>query len=130
MRSRRMAVDVSHLNERGFYDLLDGQAPPLASHSCARALCDHPRNLTDHQLRCSLRRAAMWGVNFYPLFLKQRQPGRPRPGDRHIAHICDLGGEAHVGLGSDFDGIETHPEGLRNAGDIPALLDGHAPPGL
>ena len=68
MRSRHMAVDVSHLNERGFYDLLDGEAPPLASHSCARALCDHPSNLTDHQLRCLCEAGGYVGVNLYPLF--------------------------------------------------------------
>lgn len=124
MRSRHMAVDVSHLNERGFYDLLDGEAPPLASHSCARALCDHPRNLTDHQLRCLFEAGGYVGVNFYPLFLSGDSRADLNRVIDHIAHICDLGGEAHVGLGSDFDGIETHPEGLRNAGDIPALLEG------
>ena len=69
MRSRHTAVDVSHLNARGFYDLLDGEAPPLASHSCARALCDHPRNLKDHQLRRLFEAGGYVGVNFYPLFL-------------------------------------------------------------
>ena len=123
MRSRHMAVDVSHLNERGFYDLLDGKAPPLASHSCARALCDHPRNLSDHQLRCLFEAGGYVGVNFYPLFLSHDSRADQDRVVDHIAHMCDLGGEAHVGLGSDFDGIETHPEGLRNAGDLPALLE-------
>ena len=123
MRSRHMAVDVSHLNERGFYDLLDGEAPPLASHSCARALCDHPRNLTDHQLRCLFEAGGYVGVNFYPLFLSGDSRANLDRVVDHIAHMCDLGGEAHVGLGSDFDGIETHPEGLRTAGDVPALLE-------
>lgn len=124
MRNRHMAVDVSHLNERGFYDLLDGEAPPLASHSCARALCNHPRNLTDHQLRCLFEAGGYVGVNFYPLFLSNDAQADLNRVIDHIAHICDLGGEAHVGLGSDFDGIDSWPEGLRNAGDIPALLDG------
>lgn len=123
MRSRHMAVDVSHLNERGFYDLLDGKAPPLASHSCARALCDHPRNLSDHQLRCLFEAGGYVGVNFYPLFLSHDSRADLDRVVDHIAHMCDLGGEAHVGLGSDFDGIETHPEGLCNAGDLPALLE-------
>ena len=124
MRNRHMAVDVSHLNERGFYDLLDGEAPPLASHSCARALCNHPRNLTDHQLRCLFEAGGYVGVNFYPLFLSNDAQADLNRVIDHIAHICDLGGEAHVGLGSDFDGIDSWPNGLRNAGDIPALLDG------
>ena len=103
MRSRHMAVDVSHLNERGFYDLLDGKAPPLASHSCARALCDHPRNLSDHQLRCLFEAGGYVGVNFYPLFLSDDSRADLDRVVDHIAHMCDLGGEAHVGLGSDFD---------------------------
>lgn len=63
------------------------------------------------------------GVNFYPLFLSDDSRADLDRVVDHIAHMCDLGGEAHVGLGSDFDGIETHPEGLRNAGDLPALLE-------
>ena len=125
MRSRHMAVDVSHLNERGFYDLLDGKAPPLASHSCARALCDHPRNLSDHQLRCLFEAGGYVGVNFYPLFLSDDSRADLDRVVDHIAHMCDLGGEAHVGLGSDFDGIETHPEGLRNGrvGMVDYIMD-------
>ena len=69
MRKRHMAVDVSHLNEAGFYDLLDGGAPPMASQSCVRALCDHFRNLTDDQLRRLAECGGIAGVNFYVPFL-------------------------------------------------------------
>lgn len=124
MRARHMAVDVSHLNERGFYDLLDGQAPPLASHSCARALCGHPRNLTDDQLRALFEAGGYVGVNFFPRFLSDDCRADIDRVIDHIAHMCDLGGENQVGLGSDFDGIDAWPEGLRHAGDIPALLEG------
>ncbi len=123
MRQCRMAVDVSHLNERGFWDLMDGNVPPMASHSCARALCDHPRNLTDTQLRALFRAGGYVGVNFYPVFLSPSgQAGIDTVID-HIAYMCDLGGERCVGLGSDFDGIERYPRGLRTAGDLPALFD-------
>lgn len=124
MRECRMAVDVSHLNEEGFYDLLDGSVPPMASHSCARALCNHSRNLTDDQL-CQLFSAGGFvGVNFCPAFLSE--DGRADV-DRvidHMAHMCELGGENHVGFGSDFDGIDHWPQGLRNAGDVPRLIEG------
>lgn len=124
MRQCRMAVDVSHLNERGFYDLLDGEAPPLASHSCARALCGHPRNLTDDQLRALFQAGGFVGVNFFPRFLSDDESADIDRVIDHLAHMCELGGEAHVGLGSDFDGIPSWPRGLRSAADVPALLAG------
>ncbi|MCL2545435.1 MAG: membrane dipeptidase, partial [Clostridia bacterium] len=65
-----IAADVSHLSPRGFWDLIDRHSqPPLASHSCCRALCPHPRNLTDEQLRALIARGGWVGINFYPLFL-------------------------------------------------------------
>lgn len=124
MQALGMAVDVSHLNPQGVWDLLQmGGAPPMASHSCARALCDHPRNLTDDQLRGLFSAGGFVGVNFYPIFLDASgQADLDRVID-HMAHMCQVGGEAHVGLGSDFDGIEIHPRGLQSAQDVPALLD-------
>lgn len=124
MRERHMAVDVSHLNIAGFYDLLDGTVPPMASHSCARALCSHSRNLTDDQLRQLFRAGGFVGVNFYNVFLSDDSVANVDRVIDHMAHICDLGGENHIGFGSDFDGIDEWPEGLRNAGDIPNLING------
>lgn len=123
MRQCRMAVDVSHLNERGFWDLMDGDVPPMASHSCARALCDHPRNLTDSQLHALFCAGGYVGVNFYPVFLSPSGQASIDTVIDHIVYMCDLGGERCVGLGSDFDGIERYPCGLRTAGDLPALFD-------
>lgn len=124
MRERRIAVDVSHLNEAGFYDLLDGSIPPMASHSCARALCDHTRNLTDDQLRQLFRAGGFVGVNFYNTFLHKDHIASVDTVIDHMAYMCDLGGEEHIGFGSDFDGIDEWPDGLRNAGDIPNLIEG------
>lgn len=122
MRQRRIAVDVSHLNEAGFYDLLDGAVPPMASHSCARALCNHTRNLTDDQLRQLFRAGGFVGVNFYNTFLSEDHVADVNRVVDHMAYMCDLGGENHIGFGSDFDGIDEWPDGLRNAGDIPNLI--------
>ena len=130
MRDRRMAVDVSHLNERGFYDLLESDIPPMASHSCARALCNHPRNLTDHQLKCLFAKGGFVGVNFYSAFLSEDHKADINRVVDHMAHMCELGGENAVGFGSDFDGIDEWPDGLRNAGDIPRLLEGMAKRGF
>lgn len=124
MRQKHMAVDISHLNDAGAWEVLDGGAPPMASHSCARALCAHPRNLSDELARALFKAGGYIGVNFYARFLSD--DGRADI-DRvidHIAHFCELGGETHVGLGSDFDGIDEYPAGLRHAGELYALLDG------
>lgn len=123
MRKNKIAIDISHLNERGAEELLDGPVPPMASHSCARALCDHPRNLTDSQLRRLRDQNSFVGVNFYPVFLHPSGNATLDHVIDHICHICELGGENIVGLGSDFDGIELYPEGLRHAGQLPALFD-------
>jgi len=124
MRERRIAVDVSHLNIAGFWDLLDGKVPPMASHSCARALCSHSRNLTDDQLRQLFRAGGFVGVNFYNMFLSDDHIADVDRVIDHMAHMCDLGGEDHIGFGSDFDGIDEWPVGLRNAGDVPNLIEG------
>ena len=119
-----MAVDVSHLNEAGFYDLFaKTDRPPMASHSCCRALCDHFRNLTDEQLRLMIREGGFVGVNFYPHFLSEDGRADAALVARHIDHICQLGGAEIVGFGSDFDGIETTPDNVRHPADIPNLLD-------
>lgn len=123
MRACHMAVDISHLNERGASEVLDGAVPPLASHSCARALCDHPRNLTDSQLKALYRARGYVGVNFYGRFLREDSIADIDTVVDHMAYMCDLGGEDCVGFGSDFDGIDIYPEGLRNALAVPALLE-------
>lgn len=118
-----IAVDTSHLNEGGFYDLFaKGDRPPMASHSCCRALCDHVRNLTDEQLRLMIREGSFVGVNFYPYFLNQAGQANCENIAQHIDHICQMGGENMVGFGSDFDGIEVTPADLRNTEDMPNLL--------
>lgn len=123
MHRWRMAVDISHLNQQGSDEVMDGPIPCMASHSCARSLCDHPRNLTDRQLRQLFARGGYVGINFYVPFLTAAGHATMDTVIDHMVHMCMLGGEEHVGLGSDFDGIDLYPEGLRNAGDIPALLE-------
>lgn len=124
MQRLGMAVDTSHLNEAGFYDLYNKtDKPPMASHSCCTALCNHFRNLTDDQLRLMIRNGGYVGVNFYPYFLSEDGVADVNRVAEHIDHICQLGGAENVGFGSDFDGIECTPRGLEHPGHIPALLD-------
>jgi len=124
MNKLGMLVDVSHLNEAGFWHVLEVSKDPIAaSHSCAKALCDHPRNLTDQQLRALGRHKGVVGVNFYPQFLKETRVATRADVVRHICHIAEVAGVETVGLGSDFDGIEETPEGLGNVGDYNYLLE-------
>ncbi len=124
MRAAHMAVDISHLNERGADELMDADVPPMASHSCSYALCPHPRNLTDRQLRGLFCAGGYVGVNFYAHFLREDGVADIDTVIDHVTHMCELGGEDCVGLGSDFDGIDEYPAGLLCAADLPRLLNG------
>ena len=123
MQRLKMAVDVSHLNEKGFYELLEMGVVPLASHSCCRALCDHVRNLTDDQLKALFAAGGYVGVNFYPAFLQKSGKATLSHVCDHVIHMLEMGGEGHIGFGSDFDGIETKPDGLSGPQDFPKLMD-------
>ena len=101
-----MAVDVSHLSDGGFWDVIEhGKKRPLASHSCARARRNHPRNLTDDMIRALANRGGVIGINFCPEFLADGKDNRVEDIVRHMKHIIRVGGEDVMALGSDFDGI-------------------------
>jgi membrane dipeptidase len=99
-----MVIDVSHLNDAGFWDTVESSSSPLiASHSCCRQLCDHPRNLSDDQLRALGERGGVAAMTFVPAFIDADTPTVERLLD-HIEHAVDVAGIGGVGLGSDFDG--------------------------
>lgn len=124
MDRRGIGADVSHLNEAGFWDVIENaQVPPLASHSDCRWLCDHKRNLTKEQVRALIDRNGFIGINFYPYFLTGGETAEIDDVVRHIDAVCELGGEDILGFGSDFDGIEVHPNGLETPADFPALIE-------
>jgi membrane dipeptidase len=124
MQDRGMAVDVSHLNEQGFYDLfMKGHRPPMASHSCCRALCDHFRNLTDEQIRAVIQSDGIIGLNLYPPFVNGKTDGTLRDLLPHIEHICSLGGAKNLAIGSDLDGIDCF---LSGGTDSRFFLEMHA----
>ena len=118
-----IAPDVSHLNDRGFWDLLEMGALPVASHSCCRALCGHCRNLTDEQLKALFQVGGYVGVNFYPYFLNDNAECTLVTVAAHVIHMMEAGGEGKVGFGSDFDGIERKVPGLNNPLDVPELIE-------
>ncbi len=98
-------TDVSHLNERSFWDVIEIAKNPIASHSNCTKLCQHPRNLNDEQLRALIKRNSMIGVTFVPQFLISEKQANIADIVKHIEYICSLGGENNIGFGSDFDGI-------------------------
>ena len=123
MNELGMIIDVSHLSEGGFYDVAaHSKKPFVASHSCCRALKDHPRNLTDDQLRVLADAGGVVGINFYDQFLGGRD-GYTAVDDivRHILHVRDVAGVDAIAFGSDFDGIESELEFGDYAG-FPQLL--------
>ena len=134
MNALGMLVDVSHISERGFWDVMERSSKPIiASHSNCRALCDHVRGLTDDQLRAFAKNGGVIGVSYVRSFLDpstwQRRAaaaseGQPSLVERildHIEHIIRIAGPAHAGLGSDFDGGGT---ALRDATELPLLTQG------
>ena len=104
MNELGVVVDVSHLNEPGFWDVVQAaQAPFMATHSCCRALCDHPRNLRDDQLRALAEKGGIVALTFVPDFIDAHNPTFDGLLN-HIEHAVAVAGIDHVGLGSDFDG--------------------------
>jgi membrane dipeptidase len=169
MNGLGMIVDVSHVSDQAFSHVLETTTVPvLATHSSCRALCRHPRNLTDEMLRDLARNGGVCMINFFSAFISddvaqvimkaQKRPkknGDPTagtggteemPDDRtdwdtylewfqalgapratldqvadHIFHAAEVAGIDHVGIGSDFDGVPSLPDGLTDASMLPAL---------
>jgi len=114
-----MLVDISHLSDPGFWQLVEVcEQPFIASHSNARAVCDHPRNLTDEQIVALAKAGGVLGLNFAPAFVAPQDVTLAKLVD-HLDHIVGLVGPDHVGLGSDFDGIGGTPIGLEDATTFP-----------
>ena len=162
-----MLVDISHVSDKTFYDAIETtKAPLIASHSSARALASHPRNMTDDMLRAMAKNHGVVMVNFYPVFLDSdvakasaerderlkpliaelkskytsegpeydaavralmdRNPLPKVPYTRivdHIDHIVKVAGIDTVGIGSDFDGITSVPQGMEDVSHLPAIRE-------
>lgn len=162
-----MLIDVSHISDASFYDVLRYSAKPVvATHSCCRALSDHPRNMTDDMIRALAAQGGVIQINFYPVFLDSSFSGYlsehldlkrgeaienefiacpsdslkrtawnsfqdeiialKRPSYKliadHIDHVVELVGIDHVGIGSDYDGIEVTPDGMEDISMMPVLF--------
>ena len=134
MEELGMLVDVSHANERTFWDICERTTKPfIASHSNAYALCAHARNLKDDQIKALAARGGVIGMNAWPEFIDDAAPSAERLAD-HVDHICDLVGPDHIACGFDFcdyltsDTLDSFTssdvvtEGLESAANVPRLF--------
>nr|WP_309099410.1 dipeptidase [Fredinandcohnia onubensis] len=116
-------TDVSHLSIKGFWDVMEVADYPIASHSNAMAICNHRRNLLDEQILALIKKNGMIGITFVPQFLSNRDTATIDDVIKHLDYICSLGGENHVGFGSDFDGITETTIGLENFSGYEGLVN-------
>lgn len=168
MNDLGMIVDVSHISDDAFRHVIETtRVPVVATHSSCRALCSHPRNMTDAMLRDLARNGGICMINFFSAFISEevaqvimKASRRPKkesdglggteemPDDRtdwssylewfqalgcptatldqvvdHIVHAADVAGIDHVGIGSDFDGVPSLPDGLDSAAKLPLLTE-------
>ena len=138
MNEKGIIIDVSHLSDGGFWDVMDiSKKPIVASHSCARALTPHPRNLTDEMIKAMAEKGGVCGINFCPVFIAPDlsanngwiEDGKLEDIVRHIMHLYNMGGSEFVAVGTDFDGI-TGKLDIASPMDMDKLFDALLKQGL
>lgn len=131
-----MMIDVSHLSDQGFYDVASLSTKPfVASHSDARAVWGHSRNLTDEMIKLLANKGGVIGLNFERSFLGDKEIGTIEDMIKHLQHLVKVGGLGCAAIGTDFDGIEPDLEvvhigqidklvrGMENAGFQPSAIE-------
>jgi membrane dipeptidase len=120
-----VSVDVSHASDRAVADVLalahETGGVVVATHSNARALCNHPRNLTDEQLRGIAATGGIVGLNFHSPFVVRGRPATLADVVRQAQHLVRVAGVSHVALGADFEGGIRPAQGLPDASRFPQL---------
>lgn len=115
--------DASHLSDQGFWDLVSmGLGPVIATHSNSRAVCAHPRNLTDDMFRAIVQTGGVVGINFFQEFVGGDTHGF-EPLLRHVDHFLELGGENTLCFGGDLDGCDRLCGGMQGLESVPALYE-------
>jgi membrane dipeptidase len=119
----QILTDVSHLSDQGIWEVIELAKYPIASHSNARALCNHLRNLTDEQAAAMFAKGGLIHVVYNPPFVKEFGEVTIPDLVKHIDHFCSLGGVKQIGFGSDFDGISTFITNLEDASKSQNLIN-------
>lgn len=115
-------LDLAHLATRCFFDALElTERPPLVSHANARELCEHPRNLSDEQLKALAARGGVIGMSLCPYFITGKAEAGLEQLIDHFIHVAGLVGVEHLAFGSDFDGIKKTVEGIEDVAAYPVL---------
>ncbi len=126
-----IVLDIAHLSSQGFFDALElVDRPPLVSHANVRRMCDHPRNLTDHQLKCLAEKKGVLGMSFYPQFIAGDHRAALDQLADHYVHAALVAGVEHLAIGSDFDGINAVVDGLEDSSCYGTLLEALAKRGF
>jgi len=119
MEELGMIVDVSHLNEAGFWDVHNNSTRPyIASHSNAHTVLANNRNLKDDQIKAIAESGGLIGFNMFSPFIAQGGNATLDDAMAHIRHFRSLGAGSNIGLGSDFDGIQAMPEGMSSVSSL------------
>ncbi len=120
--SRRILVDLAHVNGRGFWDALtahDRSLPAIVSHTGVRGVHDVWRNIDDAQVRAIAATGGVVGIMFHSGFLGESSAGAVV---RHLEHVVNVGGEDCAALGSDWDGLIVTPRDMRTVTELPVLV--------
>jgi len=124
LESLGVVVDVSHISDKSLEDVLEiAKKPVTASHSNARALCGHRRNLTDDQIKRIASGGGVIGINLYPPFLEYTGNAGILSIIKHIDYIAGLVGTGAIGLGCDFDGVDDLPDGISGVESVGSILN-------
>lgn len=123
MNKLNMVIDVSHLNIKGFWDVYNSTDKPfIATHSNSFAICSHPRNLKDEQLKAIAESNSMVGINLYPVFVDGER-GSLDNIMRHFDYVMNIVGDKNIGIGCDFDGISLCPEDISDVTRLDILYN-------
>lgn len=125
-----MLIDLSHIAEKGFWDVLEhSKKSVIVTHANCQSLCNHPRNLNDKQLKALAMQDGCIGITFVPGFVDTNKPTLEKVVE-HIKYATQKMGVDHVGLGSDFDGMDSSTPGLEDVSKYPNLIEGLAKKGF
>lgn len=125
MKEKKMLIDVSHASDGGFWDAMTyGKGNVVASHSNCRALCKHPRNLSDDMIRALADAGGVAGLNLYGAFLDGTEESRLDAMVAHVKHMIQIGGSEFPAIGTDFDGFGgmKHMD-IHHIGEMKKLLE-------